>query len=69
MASDSGAGHYVEFLIRRCLLSNIFRSYMTIGKARQTGVRALPILLFPLYCTNTIGTAIHTPLIGEARQI
>ncbi len=29
-------------------------------------VRALPILLCSLFCTNTIGTAIRSPLIGKA---
>jgi hypothetical protein len=40
-------------------------SSITIGEARRTGVRASPILSFPLCCTNTIDAAIRTPLIGE----
>jgi hypothetical protein len=46
-----------------------FYSSVTIGKARRTGVRAVPILLYPLHCANTIGAAVHTLLIGEAQRI
>ncbi len=35
----------------------------------RTGVRASPILSCSLCCANTIGAAIRTPLIGEARQL
>jgi hypothetical protein len=41
---------------------------MTIGEAQQIGVCALPILLFSLFCANTIGAVIHTLLIGKAQQ-
>jgi hypothetical protein len=30
--------------------------------------RASPILLFPLYCANTIGAVIFTLLMGEVRR-
>ncbi len=32
-------------------------------------VRALPILLCSLCCANTIGAAIHSPLIGKAQRM
>ncbi len=41
-------------------------SSITIGEACQTGVRALPILSYSLYCATTIDAAILTPLKGEA---
>jgi hypothetical protein len=46
---------------------NIFS--ITIGKALQIVVCALPIVLLPLCCANTIGPVIRTPPIGEAQRI
>jgi hypothetical protein len=43
-------------------------SYVTIGKARRSGIRALPILSYSLCCTYTIGAAIFTPLKGEVQR-
>ncbi len=82
MAWDSGAGHYFYFLLCHRLALNIFPlpvttakleleqvSSITIGEVRRMDVRALPILSCSLCCTNTIGAAIQSPLIGEAQRI
>ncbi len=42
-------------------------SSITIGEAQLLDVHTLPILWCPLCCANTIGTAIHAPLIGEGQ--
>jgi hypothetical protein len=42
---------------------------ITIEEALRIVVRASPILSFPLSIANTIGPAIHSPLIGEAQRI
>jgi hypothetical protein len=41
---------------------------ITIGVALRTVIRASPVLSFSLCCANTIGAAIRTPLIGEAKR-
>jgi hypothetical protein len=41
---------------------------MTTGKVWRIGVQALPILSCLLCCANTIGPAICTLPIGEAKQ-
>jgi hypothetical protein len=76
MAWDYGAGHYFGFLIRCCLVLNIFlfpvstsklrANNKTIGEVRRIAFHASPILLCPLHCANTIGPVILTPLKGEA---
>jgi hypothetical protein len=64
-------GIVLVFLIRHCLVLNIFlfpvRTAIIIGKARRGGVRGLPIRLLPFCSANTIGAAIHTLPIGEAQ--
>jgi hypothetical protein len=42
---------------------------ITIGEAQQIDVRASPILLFPLCCTNTIGPVIRTAPVGKVQRI
>ncbi len=42
---------------------------ITIGEALRLGVRASPILSFPLCSINIVGPAIRSQLIGEAQRI
>jgi hypothetical protein len=71
--------HYFEFLFRRRFVLNIFPFLVSTAKllgdfynnrlsTAKIVIRASPILLFSLYCANTIGAAIRTPLIGEAQR-
>jgi hypothetical protein len=72
-------GIILNFLIRRCLILNTFLfpvsaakllGYsITIGKALQIVICALPILSFSLCCANTIGPAVRTLPIGKAHRI
>jgi hypothetical protein len=79
LAWDCGAGHYFEFLFRRRFVLNIFPFPVITAKllgdfynnrrsALRIVIRASPILSFSFCCTNTIGAAIRTPLIGEAQR-
>jgi hypothetical protein len=41
--------------------------FKTIGEIGQIGVRALPILSFPLCCDSTIDPVIHTLPVSKAQ--
>jgi hypothetical protein len=79
MAWDCGAGHYFDCFLRRRHALNIFPFPVTTAKLicefynnRRSAVNQCPRFAYSLCslcCTNTIGAAIRSPLIGEAQQI